>query len=214
VQIDAAHKDVVVVGARIAVVDPLPMFQQGVAAVLAAEGHTVDSPLDVLAWAGGDQPKVVLLTLAAEVDWDLLTAVHKAASQTMVIALVAEVTERAGLRAMHAGASAVLPRQTTAAELRRAVDAALDGYAVMPAAVAAALTSRVAVPLHCPLSTEHLSWLRRLAAGVTVAQLAGQAGYSEREMFRLLSALYRELGVRTRIQAIVRAQQQGWLAPD
>ncbi|SEU14237.1 helix-turn-helix domain-containing protein [Nonomuraea wenchangensis] len=47
---------------------------------------------------------------------------------------------------------------------------------------------------------------------MTVADLADRAGYSERAMFRLLQALYREIGVATRIQAIVRAQERGWLA--
>jgi DNA-binding CsgD family transcriptional regulator len=53
--------------------------------------------------------------------------------------------------------------------------------------------------------------LRQLAAGATVAQLADRAGYSERAMFRLLHALYRQLGARSRIEAILHAQTSGWL---
>lgn len=35
---------------RIAVVDPLPMLRQGVAAALAVSGHVVDTPADIVAW--------------------------------------------------------------------------------------------------------------------------------------------------------------------
>jgi DNA-binding CsgD family transcriptional regulator len=61
-----------------------------------------------------------------------------------------------------------------------------------------------------------VSWLRQLAAGSTVAQLANQAGYSERAMFRLLQGLYQQLGARNRVEALLRAQQLGWLSriPD
>ncbi|WP_220504417.1 response regulator transcription factor [Microbispora sp. H13382] len=89
----------------------------------------------------------------------------------------------------------------------------MDGQAVLPAAVSAALArgSIANNTASLSLTPEQLSWLRQLAAGATVAQLAEQAGYSERAMFRLLQSLYKELGVRTRIEAIIRAQEQGWL---
>jgi DNA-binding NarL/FixJ family response regulator len=63
------------------------------------------------------------------------------------------------------------------------------------------------------ITTDQMAWLRHLASGMTVAELARVAGYSERAMFRLLQSLYRQLGARTRIEAIVRAQEQGWLRP-
>jgi DNA-binding NarL/FixJ family response regulator len=61
------------------------------------------------------------------------------------------------------------------------------------------------------LSAERLSWLRALAAGRTVAQLADQAGYSERAMFRLLRLLYQDMGVGGRVEALLRARDEGWL---
>jgi DNA-binding CsgD family transcriptional regulator len=42
-------------------------------------------------------------------------------------------------------------------------------------------------------------------------QLAEQAGYSERAMFRLLKNIYSRLGVRNRTQALMLAKDQGWL---
>jgi DNA-binding CsgD family transcriptional regulator len=56
-----------------------------------------------------------------------------------------------------------------------------------------------------------IRWLQSLADGVTVAELAKQASYSEREMFRLLQRLYRRMGTRTRVAAIVKAARTGLL---
>jgi DNA-binding NarL/FixJ family response regulator len=60
-------------------------------------------------------------------------------------------------------------------------------------------------------SANQLVWLRQLAAGTTVANLAQQVGYSERAMFRMLQALYRQMGTPNRIEAILLAQSRGWL---
>jgi DNA-binding NarL/FixJ family response regulator len=155
----------------------------------------------------------MLLTMADGSDWTLLQQLRGVATRLHVIAVLAEPSAPVGARAVRAGASSVLFREMTAEALRRTVAAAIDGQAVLPADVVDALRSG---PAHgpdgdAPLSAEQMSWLRHLAAGMTVAQLARIAGYSERAMFRLLQSLYRRLGVRTRIEAIVHAQERGWL---
>lgn len=190
------------------------MYRQGVAAVLSTAGHVVESPADVLAWVRQEQRGVVLLTLVREQDWELLGRLHDAGGGHGVIALIAEESIVLGTRAVRAGARSVLPREVTAAVLRRTVEATFDGQAVLPAGVLTALATGAHRADVGPqtLSPQQLSWLRQLAEGMTVAELADRAGYSERAMFRLLQALYREMGVSTRIQAIVRAQERGWLA--
>jgi DNA-binding NarL/FixJ family response regulator len=55
------------------------------------------------------------------------------------------------------------------------------------------------------------AWLRRLAAGGTVAGLARGCGYSEREMYRRLSDMYSRLGARTRTEALLLAERFGLL---
>ena len=64
------------------------------------------------------------------------------------------------------------------------------------------------------LSARDVAWLRALADGVTVASLARASGYSQREMYRLLSALYARLGVDSRTEALLRADRAGLLAVD
>lgn len=185
---------------------------------MSSAGHTVESPADVVAWAGVVGRGVVLLTLEAEQDWELLQRLRDHAPALAVIALTTEESTVLGVRAVRAGARSVLPRQVTAQALRRTVEATSDGQAVVPAEVVTALASGTAGTDARPreagppvVDPERMSWLRQLADGSTVAQLAGRVGYSERAMFRMLQALYKEMGVRTRIQAIVLAQEQGWL---
>lgn len=198
---------------HVAVVDPLPLFQQGAAAVLAEAGYSVDEPADLLTWVKRVQVAMVLLTLSGEPEWRLLDELHRNEPGATVIALVEESGTALGTRAVRAGARSVLPRQATAPILRRTVEATFDGHAVLPAAVAAALATGnpdgaggQALP-----SEQQRNWLRCLAAGTTVAQLAGGAGYSERAMYRLLQTLYQQMGVEGRVQAIMRAQALGWL---
>jgi DNA-binding NarL/FixJ family response regulator len=198
---------------HVAVVDPLPIFRHGVGAILSAAGHSVEAPLDVVAWAHGRQNCLVLLSLCTERDWGLLAQLCTGAAGRLIIALLDDGSELLGAQAMRIGARSVLPREVTVGSLERAVAATLDGETVMPAGVAQALAEGVRLaPARLPaLSAEQVSWLRQLAAGSTVARLAGEAGYSERAMFRMLQALYRKLGARSRIEAILRAQEQGWL---
>jgi DNA-binding NarL/FixJ family response regulator len=58
---------------------------------------------------------------------------------------------------------------------------------------------------------DRIRWLGQLASGVTVAQLADQVGYSERAMFRLLKDLYRDIGVHSRVEALMLARDKGWI---
>jgi DNA-binding NarL/FixJ family response regulator len=186
------------------------MFRQGVTAVLTAAGHTVESPAEVVAWVRRQAGTLVLLTVVSEHDWDLLGRLCATTSSVPVIVLLDSESAVAGARAVRAGARSVLPRAVAETTLRRTVAATIDGQAVLPAAVTVALTADPHAAAPTP-SAEQLSWLRRLAAGSTVAQLAEEAGYSERAMFRLLQALYRQIGVETRLKAIIRANEAGWL---
>ncbi|MFF0370580.1 hypothetical protein [Micromonospora sp. NPDC005087] len=93
------------------------------------------------------------------------------------------------------------------------MDATIDGQTVLPAAVAVMLTGGAVADEETrqAITAAEVTWLRHLAAGMTVAELSRLAGYSERAMYRLLQGVYRQLGARSRIEAIVRAQEKGWL---
>ncbi|MEV0284761.1 response regulator transcription factor [Kribbella sp. NPDC050820] len=197
----------------VAVVDPLPLFRAGVAATLAGAGYRVETPDDVVRWARLRTRGLVLLSLSAPDDWLMLDGVVSANPECIVIALTSDESVETGTRAIQVGARSVVARAASADVLKRTVLATEDGQAVLPAAVCRALVTATATPPATgpSLSSDEISWLRDLAAGRTVARLALRAGYSERAMFRLLNALYRKLGARSRTEAIVRASELGWL---
>ncbi|MFE9107887.1 hypothetical protein [Actinomadura geliboluensis] len=196
----------------VAVVDPVPLFRYGVVAALSSAGHLVEEPADAVEWVRARPGGMVLLTLHSAEDLDQLIAVCQVRPRPLVVALLSGEIPSLGVRAVRAGARSVVERTATAATLRRAVTATLDGEAVMPAGVADLLvagrggrSSRRLAP-----SAQQVTWLRRLAEGWTVARLAAEAGYSERAMYRMLKALYEEIGVGTRLEAMILAHEEGW----
>jgi DNA-binding NarL/FixJ family response regulator len=114
---------------------------------------------------------------------------------------------------VNAGAVTAVPRCASPSLLQLAFEAVLDGTSLLPVDVLRALTATAPngqVHSRSP-STEEINWLRRLAHGSSVIDLAQQAGYSERMMFRLLRALYVKLQVSNRTEALIRARDEGWL---
>jgi DNA-binding NarL/FixJ family response regulator len=202
------------VAVPVAVIDPLPVYQRGMAAILGDHGFNVSTPDDVVAWARDRPHSLVLLSMHSPSAWEILGTLCRLSPQPLVIAVTTDDTGSAGAQAIQLGVRSVLPRQANVQAVERAIAATMAGEAVMPSLVASVLsTGRVQIPAsHPSLSAQQLAWLRALSEGRTVAALAKEAGYSERAMYRLLRAVYEMLGVRTRVEAIVRVQQAGWLA--
>jgi DNA-binding NarL/FixJ family response regulator len=199
--------------ARIAVSDPLPMFRRGVANVMQNSGYDVESPEDLLAWTavGGDRA-VVLLTLLRPADWTLLVTLRESRSAVTLIAVIENGDLALSVRALGSGAVGVMAREADFDTVRDVLAAAISGRSVLPVEVVRALTATrdVQRPDRIPPETE-ISWIRQLTQGMTVARLAERAGYSERMMFRLLRDLYQRWGVANRTEAIIHAQDNGWL---
>lgn len=190
----------------------MPMFRRGVAASLSNLGHLVEEPANAEAWVRERPGGVVLLTLRSAEDLDRLTALCRLRPRPLVVALPSADDASLGARAMRAGARSVVAREATVSALQRTVSATLAGQAVMPADVADLLVAgRGGRPPSGPApSAEQIDWLRRLSDGWTVARLAVEAGYSERAMYRLLRALYQQIGVGTRLEAVMEAYDKGW----
>lgn len=64
------------------------------------------------------------------------------------------------------------------------------------------------------LAPDEIDWLRALAHGTRVADLARESGYSERAMYRELRKLWNRLGVANRAQGLARAGELGLLVAD
>ncbi|MGR6917256.1 LuxR C-terminal-related transcriptional regulator [[Actinomadura] parvosata] len=208
----AGQEALAVMSIRIAVSDPLPVFRRGVMATLDGDGRRVDEPDDLLAWAQAGQPAAVLLTLGSAADWALLARLVEAEPGLLVIAVLDPADEETYVKALSAGAAGAVPRGARPEAVRQVFEAAVRGTSLLPVEVVRALVARVAGgrPTGGPSGRE-IDWLRRLAQGVTVSQLADEVGYSERAMFRQLSDLYAKLHVRNRMEALMYGRERGWL---
>jgi DNA-binding NarL/FixJ family response regulator len=90
--------------------------------------------------------------------------------------------------------------------------AAASGSMLLPREIARQMCRRTVAPAPEVSSLER-AWLRYLAGSGTVTGLARASGYSEREMYRLLGALYRRLGAANRTEALLLAERWGMLQP-
>jgi DNA-binding NarL/FixJ family response regulator len=198
---------------RIAVSDPLPMFRRGMIATLGDAGFQPEAPEDLLTWARQRQRGIVMLTLHLPEDWRLLTDLRKASEDVVVIAVLNDAQTETCVRAIVAGAGAVVSRGAEPESVKRVFDAAVEGKSLLPTEVVRALASpRSSLNEdEAALSARELEWLKGLASGLTVAQLADRFGYSERAMFRLLRDLYARMRVQNRTEALMYAHRQGWL---
>jgi NarL family two-component system response regulator YdfI len=196
----------------VAVLDPVPMFRHGVVAALSVLGHHVEEPADGVVWLRERPRGLVLLTMHAAEDLEKLITLCRARPHPLVVALPSGDVSSLGVQAVRNGARSVIPHAAPLPRLQRAVAATLDGEAVMPADVADLLVAgRAERPSHRKApSAQQVGWLRRLADGWTVGRLAEEAGYSERAMYRQLQALYQQIGVDTRLEAIVLAHEERW----
>jgi DNA-binding NarL/FixJ family response regulator len=199
---------------RIAVSDPLPMFRHGLMATLGAAGLRPEVPDDLLAWAREEQRRVVLFTLHAPERWTLLAELCRTDPGLLVVALLTDTSIHTYVQAIASGAIAAVPRDASPEAVRQVFEAALDGKSLLPVEVVRAFASPPGTgerERHGAPSAREIEWLRDLASGRTVSQLAHQSGYSERAMFRLLRDLYARIGVTSRTEALMRAKEEGWL---
>ena len=111
------------------------------------------------------------------------------------------------------GATGAFVHDAELGHVVRTVQCAGLGLTLLPVAVARAL-NRPSVSGSPELGARDLEYLRTLANGATVAGLARRYGYSEREMYRLLSSVYRQLGAQNRTEALLLAQRFGLLGEE
>lgn len=179
------------------------MVRQGIGAMLdSTEFNPVDIDEDHLgAWvsAGGR----VVLCIDTELDVELVVDLRQE-SQDAVLITIAETTDLA-CAALRAGANASIPVEADAHGVVLALRAADAQLTLLPQQLGMELASRSETESSIDLTDAEVGWLTMLSTGATVAKVADEAGYSSREMFRLLGACYKKLGAETRIGALIRA---------
>jgi DNA-binding NarL/FixJ family response regulator len=195
---------------QVALLDLTPVVERGLSAALDDAGFDVRRADQVDGWTREGGMRLVV-TSDDEASLVTVEGLQRRVPQVRSVALLRAVDTRRYARAL-ARCTAAVPMEAELDELVATIWAASRGRTLLPAPVARELAARAETSESVPeLSEQQVRWLRALASSATVTSLAKSAGYSEREMYRLLSALYARLGVTTRTEALLRADRWGLL---
>ncbi|HKG51131.1 MAG TPA: hypothetical protein VKB14_11880 [Actinomycetales bacterium] len=195
---------------KIVLLDLNPLFERGLRAVLTEAGFDVGDEDQIDHWTreGGSR---MVVTVDDEASLRRVQQLQARVPDVRSVVLLREASATSYARALSRCTGAVA-LDAELEDLVQTFAAAARGSAVLPSGVARQLAAGVMPDDAAPaLSEQQVGWLRELVNGATVTSLAKSAGYSEREMYRLLSALYGRLGVTTRTEALLRADRWGLL---
>ena len=186
-----------------------PIVASGIVATLA------ETEFEVVSIPAAELPRwielggMVIVGVREKEDLDLIVDLRETSPDGVVITLVADGRLDLARQALHAGAISSIPLDADLRSIALALRAAQSRLSVIPESVSRHLEGPTAAPAPVEITGVELAWLKELAAGATVGDIAEQAGHSERAMFRLLSKLYGTLGADTRIGALIAAAKLG-----
>jgi len=197
-------------GAVVALVGLSPVFAHGLRLGFTSAGLQCSAVAAV-----GDLPPLLdadpLVAVVPHADGAALASLQlQGAGRLHSVHVLPEGSVQAYTDALRAGATGAFSTDAELDHVVRVVRSAAAGQTLLPLRVAQALSRRRAGSPP-QLQRHERQYLRRLADGGTVAGLARSAGYSEREMYRLLSAVYGRLGATNRTEALLLAERWGLL---
>lgn len=204
---------------RVVVVDDHPVVRAGIVGLLAGEddlevvGEGSDGA-DVLALVEAHHPDVVLMDLRMpKVDGATATGHLLAAHpEARVVVLTTYESDADILRAVEAGATGYLLKDTPREDLVEAVRAAARGETVLAPSVARRLVAQVRGDDQ-RLTSRELEVLAAVARGGSNAQIGAELFISEATVKTHLLRVFTKLGVDDRTRAVTVAIQRGILPP-
>jgi DNA-binding NarL/FixJ family response regulator len=202
----------------VVLVDDHPVVREGLRGMLA-----VEPGIEVIGEAGsGDEavtvsrllePDVILMDLRMP-SGDGVTAITRIRADrpaARIIVLTTYDTDADILRAVEAGATGYLLKDTPLADLVRAIRSAARGETVLAPAVAGRLMNRMRAPVSEPLSASQAQVLALVALGMTNAEIGRKLFISEATVKTHLLRACGKLGVSGRTAAVTKAIEIGAL---
>lgn len=198
---------------RIGVIGGSAVWRRGIAAVLEEAGHAAVPVADVASWEPGRDGTAILVHVEDAAGLDEVAALHDEHPHVPIAVSVPDLGVAEFAAVIKAGGHAAIDEDDPVETVVAVVEHAIEGRSSVPPRIVGALAARVAAGFGEPLqvSDEDAARLRALAGGTTVAQLAEDSGFSEREMFRMLGELYTKVGAKSRTEAILWAERYGIL---
>jgi two-component system nitrate/nitrite response regulator NarL len=211
------HKDI-----RVIVVDDHPLFVRGLELLLP---EVSDGRAEVVA-ATGDAasaaslvrrtvPDLVLVDLHMPAPGGVraIAAIRRSSPRVRIVAMSGDEDPAPALEALRAGAEGFLPKTSEVGDVLQPLLSILDGWAVLPAELLAALLGpgRGSRPAPVDLDAPERQLLQLIAAGATTTEIALELHVSERTVKRLTATLLRKLRVSSRTEAAALAGSAGIL---
>jgi DNA-binding NarL/FixJ family response regulator len=207
---------------KILIVDDHPVVREGLRGMLAGEtdlevvGEAGDGD-EAVAAASALQPDVVLMDLRMP-GTDGVEATRRLTALTQppsVLVITTYDTDHDILKAVEAGATGYLLKDTPRNELTEAVRTAAGGATVLAPAVAARLLGRSRAPAHLELTHREVEVLALVALGKTNAEIGRTLFIGEATVKTHLLHAFAKLGVDDRTAAVTTAMARGFIpAPD
>ncbi len=198
--------------ASVAAVNTPILVALGLTKAFKASGYVLERVDDPLGWAVLHPEAAMLMGVRDDSDTHLLLDLTSEVPTLTVVALLDPESAERSQMCIGAGARGCVSNEWTGQDVVLALDAGLRGLTILPAGLARSLASSEGDRARArTLTSSQQSWLRELASGTTVHDLAFQVGFSEREMYRRLRVTYRAMGVRTRTEALILASASGLL---
>jgi two-component system nitrate/nitrite response regulator NarL len=200
---------------KILIVDDHPLFRAGFQTVLqqsrlGAEVLSVASVREALSALTRDHDiGLVLLDVHLRGDdgFQALRVIGEKFPTTACMLISGDEQEGLASTAIASGASGFIPKSFTADEMVAAIERVLAGEIFTPA------STRAPMDQTHGLTLRQLEVINMLGRGFSNKEIARQLDVAERTVKAHMSAVFEALNVRNRTQAVLAAQQRGFLPP-
>lgn len=206
---------------RLLIADDHPVVRTGLQGMLAGQPDfeivgEATTGLEAVAMTAALHPDVVLMDLRmAELDGVAATAqIRKQQPETPVLVLTTYDSNADILRAIEAGATGYLLKDTPRDQLFSAIRAVAQGKSALAPAVASRLLRRMHAPAEEALSAREIEVLALVARGASNKEIGRSLHISEGTVKSHLIHIFSKLGVADRTAAVTVALERGLLRLD